>query len=460
MNKTGIMNKLIFTSAQPHQLEEIFVMYTKAIQEMNANKIYQWDERYPDKEILAEDISKQEMTVVLQGTEMVAAYVLNQECDEEYKNGKWKDSDAKYYIIHRLCVNPKFQNQGIARRVMLHIEKELKQQGIECIRLDAFTENPYALKLYRSLGYEITGYVEWRKGRFCLMEKLLGCTSEDKVAIVCCSNGQAITYKEKIKRLQDTITQIGLVPVMGEFVYEKDSVFSGSAQQRAESLMKFYLDNEIKAIFDISGGDIANEILPYLDFDVIAESKKLFWGYSDLTTIINAIYAKTGKESVLYQVRNLIYDDAENQINNFRNTVMNGTNDLFDFKYSFVQKEEMYGTVIGGNIRCLLKLAGTEYWPNMNRKILLLEAYGGIVPQMVTYLNQLSQMGVFKKISGILLGTFTKMESENSTPTMIELVKRYAGTEIPIACTNEIGHGTNSKGIVIGKDIQLVRRNL
>ena len=123
----------------------------------------------------------------------------------------------------------------------------------------------------------------------------------DKVAIVCCSNGQAVTYQENISCLQDTLTQIGLIPVMGEYIYQKESVFSGSAEERAESLMRFYRDDEIKAIFDISGGDIANEILPYLDFDVIAESEKLFWGYSDLTTIINAIYAKTGKESVLYQ---------------------------------------------------------------------------------------------------------------------------------------------------------------
>ena len=56
--------------------------------------------------------------------------------------------------------------------------------------------------------------------------------------------------------------------------------------------MNFYQDREIQMIFDISGGDIANEILPYLDFEVIAENPKPFWGYSDLTTIMNAIYAK------------------------------------------------------------------------------------------------------------------------------------------------------------------------
>ena len=52
---------------------------------------------------------------------------------------------------------------------------------------------------------------------------------------------------------------------------------------------------EITDIYDISGGDIANEILPYLDFEVIKNSGKRFWGYSDLTTVINAIYEKTGK---------------------------------------------------------------------------------------------------------------------------------------------------------------------
>lgn len=278
---------------------------------------------------------------------------------------------------------------------------------------------------------------------------------EDKVAIVCCSNGQVVSYEDKLRKLETVITQIGLIPVWGDYIYQKDSVFSGSAKERAESLMNFYKDNQIKAIFDISGGDIANEILPYLDFEVIAESNKMLWGYSDLTTILNTIYAKTGKESVLYQVRNLIYDDAENQISHFKNTVMSGRQDLFDFSYSFYQQKEMKGTVVGGNIRCLLKLAGTEYWPDMDGKILLLEAYSGEVPQMVTYLNQLKQIGVFQKVSGILLGTFTKMEEKNCVPQITELVRRYAGENIPIACTTEIGHGTNSKGIIIGRELIL-----
>jgi muramoyltetrapeptide carboxypeptidase LdcA involved in peptidoglycan recycling len=278
---------------------------------------------------------------------------------------------------------------------------------------------------------------------------------QSKVALVCCSNGQKVEYKEKLHELEQTLTQIGLVPVWSDYIYEKESVFSGFPKQRAETLMHFYRDEDIKAIFDISGGDIANEILPYMDFKDIEKSDKLFWGYSDLTTIINAIYTKTGKASVLYQVKNLVYEDSARQIHNFTNSVMQERHDLFDFQYHFLQKEEMSGVVVGGNIRCLLKLAGTEYWPDMEGKILLLESLGGTVPQMVTYLSQLKQMGVFSKVAGILLGTFTQMERDKCCPGIAELVKRYVGEALPIAATREIGHGADSKAIVIGKKMNL-----
>ena len=130
-------------------------------------------------------------------------------------------------------------------------------------------------------------------------------------------------------------------------------------------------------------------------------------------------------------------------------------NKLFSPEYRFIQKESMEGIVVGGNIRCLIKLSGTPYWPDMNNKILLLESLGGEVPQMVTYLNQLKQIGVFEKINGILLGTFTTMEKKQCQPDIVSLVKEYAGAELPIAVTKEIGHGKDSKAMVIGKYMSL-----
>jgi len=276
-----------------------------------------------------------------------------------------------------------------------------------------------------------------------------------KVGIVACSNGQKKEYAEQIKTLENTLLDIGLQPVFSGYIYEKESVFSGTAQERAEALMQMYENEEITEIFDISGGDIANGILPYLDYDRISRCDKRFWGYSDLTTVNNAIYAKTGKPSVLYQVKNLVWDESGQQVENFRNTMTEGGDDLFHLDYHFIQQQKMEGVVVGGNIRCFLKLAGTEYMPNLTGKILLLESLGGTVAQMETYLCQLQQLGAFEKVAGILLGTFTEMESNQCQPTIEMLVKRIAGNQLPIAKTKEIGHGTDSKAIVIGQTVTL-----
>ncbi len=277
----------------------------------------------------------------------------------------------------------------------------------------------------------------------------------DKIGIVCCSNGQKHYYAEKLKCLETTLREMGLQPVFSNYIYEKEDVFSGTAKERADALMEFYRDDTIKGIFDISGGDVANGILPYLDYDIIANSSKLFWGYSDLTTVLNAIYTKTGKASVLYQIRNLIYDCKEVQIADFRNTVLQNEADLFQWEYEFIQQRGMNGVVVGGNIRCFLKLAGTEYMPDLSGKILLLESYSGTVAKMETYLCQLQQLGAFDKVAGILLGTFTEMEAKKCTLGIVELVKRIADEELPIAVTRKIGHGTDSKGILIGRELTL-----
>ena len=276
-----------------------------------------------------------------------------------------------------------------------------------------------------------------------------------KVGIVCCSNGLNKNQAATINMLVQLLEKSGFVPELSPYLYGDENGRAGTAQERADALMHFYKDEAVDEIFDVSGGDMANEILPYLDFQTIAWSKKHFWGYSDLTTILNAIYARTGKSSVLYQVRNLTYDRSQEQLTDFLGTMLGGSSALYDFPCEFVRGTHMEGIVVGGNIRCLLKLAGTPFWPDMREKILLLEAYSGEVPQMVTYLSQLKQIGVFKKINGILLGTFTKMDANVCKPDMTELVLEFAEKRTPVAATSFIGHGTDSKAIRIGHHLKL-----
>ena len=162
--------KLEFRKATNEDLEEVFQVFVDAIAK---NGIPQWDEVYPDRGILKDDVSKDQLYVGTLDEKIVCVYVTNSECDEQYANGKWQYPDASFRVVHRLCVSPKFQNKGIGRAVSLHICEELKAEGVETIRLDAFTLNPSALKLYEDLGCVKVGTADWRKGRFYLMEKKL-----------------------------------------------------------------------------------------------------------------------------------------------------------------------------------------------------------------------------------------------------------------------------------------------
>lgn len=160
-----------FRKADSGDLDEVCTMVQDAATHMIEQNIFQWDELYPVREDFAEDIAKRQLMVGLVQGRIAVIYVLNQECDAEYDDGDWKYRDEPFYVIHRLCVSPGFQRMGIAASTLLHIEDTLKAVGIRAIRLDVFSGNPFALRLYERAGFFKTGEVHWRKGMFYLMEK-------------------------------------------------------------------------------------------------------------------------------------------------------------------------------------------------------------------------------------------------------------------------------------------------
>lgn len=162
-----------FRKGTAKDVAEIITFVDAAKVVMDSQGIFQWDEIYPTKEDFAEDERNGYLQVGTIDGKIAVVFVLNQLSDEEYKTGKWAHPEKSYKVIHRLCVNPEFQNMGVGRQTMLYIEGLLRSEGVEAIRLDAFTQNPYSLKLYDKLGFARVGYADWRKGRFYLMEKYL-----------------------------------------------------------------------------------------------------------------------------------------------------------------------------------------------------------------------------------------------------------------------------------------------
>jgi ribosomal protein S18 acetylase RimI-like enzyme len=85
----------------------------------------------------------------------------------------WNYRGKNFVILHRLCVKAERQNEGIGTKTMIEIERRVKNTGIQAIRLDTFSQNPFALNMYKKLGYKKTGQAHWRKGLFYLFEKQL-----------------------------------------------------------------------------------------------------------------------------------------------------------------------------------------------------------------------------------------------------------------------------------------------
>lgn len=272
--------------------------------------------------------------------------------------------------------------------------------------------------------------------------------NNDKIALVVCSNGKNIEDKDRLKKLESILVEMGLVPIFTKYIYKDKFGHGAKAQVRAEELMSFYKNKEIKAIFDISGGDIANEVLDYLDYDAIKRNYKPFFGYSDLTTVLNALVSKINEINYLYQILNILESDKIRE--NFEDTFLKNNQTLFDVNWKFFQGNSIEGRVVGGNIRCFLKLAGTKYFPEVENKVLFIEGLGTSIEGLVTHLAQLKQIGVFDKISGLLIGTFTKIEKEISEEELFELVKDYIPEHVPVVKTSEVGHAKDSKVLKIG----------
>ena len=275
----------------------------------------------------------------------------------------------------------------------------------------------------------------------------------DKIALVVCSNGKNIEDKGRLEKLEDILVQMGLVPIFTKYIYKDKFGRGAKSEVRAEELMSFYKNKEIKAIFDISGGDISNEVLDHLDYDVIKRNYKPFFGYSDLTTVLNALRSQTSEVNYLYQILNII--ESEEIKTSVENTLMKNEQTLFDVKWKFLQGSRIEGEVIGGNIRCFLKLAGTRYFPEVENKVLFIEGLGTSIEGLVTHLAQLKQIGVFDKISGLLIGTFTKIEKEISVEELFELIQEYIPSSLAVAKTQEVGHAKNSKALKIGEKIYI-----
>jgi len=153
--------------------DNLLALVTACIDGMRAQHIDQWDAQYPDAVAIDRDLAQGTAYVGLWGDTLVTMIVVNEYQDAEYAEVAWQWTDGSIAVVHRLMVHPQAEGRRLARVMMAFAEQLAAEQDHTIIRLDAFSLNPRALRLYHALGYRDAGTIRLRKGIFHCFEKRL-----------------------------------------------------------------------------------------------------------------------------------------------------------------------------------------------------------------------------------------------------------------------------------------------
>lgn len=234
---------------------------------------------------------------------------------------------------------------------------------------------------------------------------------------------------------------------------QRGRVWRVNPRVRAELLTELFADAAVDAIFDITGGDLANEVLGWVDWNIVADNPKPFAGYSDLSVVVNALVASgsggsptvragaagTGRTATLWNPWTALergpWDVAQILAGGrIRPACDHELPDL---------------PIIGGNVRCLAKLGGTRWWPAPGGgHLVLLEGMATSLEAVATYAEQLRQLGLFRGAAGLILGQFTHIDAAGQRDVVTATLQEITGLEIWHA--PEIGHSRSAAPVTIG----------
>ena len=275
----------------------------------------------------------------------------------------------------------------------------------------------------------------------------------------------AIVKGEQRRLAEERLMELGFKVTYGNTALVHDDFFSNSIEDRIEDLHDAFRDPNVKGIFTAIGGYNANQLLRYIDYDLIKENPKVLMGYSDITAILLAIYKKTGlttypgphfstfgmkagleytmeyfKKAVL-QVEDFYLEPSETWSDDSWHLEQDDRTFHTNSGYMVIQEGEATGTIIGGNLCTINLLQGTEYMPSLKDSILFIEDDEESHPfSFDRDLQSLLQLPDASGIKGIVIGRFQK-ESGMTDYALQEIIatkKEING--IPVIANANFGH--------------------
>ena len=260
-------------------------------------------------------------------------------------------------------------------------------------------------------------------------------------------------------RAEEFLTKKGFKVKRGKYVLENYYGSAGTKEQKAEDMIAMFKDKEVKAIICLTGGKTCNTFIDLLDYEVIKQNPKIITGYSDITVLLQSFYKKT--DLVTFHgpsFKDFGRDNAEEHFKEFESVFVNKKIGKFAMgEKNFIRQGKASGKLIGTNLGCMMHLLGTEYFPNMQDKILLIESYKTSINECQRRFAQLKQNEIFDKVNGIIIGyNYDLQKNGDIYPQMEDILLEYTKEyDFPIVKCNDFGHKMVNSVIPIGVDINL-----
>lgn len=256
-----------------------------------------------------------------------------------------------------------------------------------------------------------------------------------------------------------------------------DSFISSSIEKRVTDLHSAFKNKDNEIVLAVLGGYNCNQLLDYIDYELLKTNPKKICGYSDITVLLNAIYKMTGIVTYLgptfhsFSMKKGLETTIESftQVINEKEYVLSdpefySSDKWYDDqeKRKFIKNKGMItinngkaeGVIIGGNLCSFNLLQGTKYMPDLTDKILFLED-DALVGKEFPYefdrnLTSLIQQPNFNKVKGIVIGR-TQTQTAMTITKWKKILNKKELKEIPIIINANFGHTTPNATIPIGR---------
>ena len=261
-----------------------------------------------------------------------------------------------------------------------------------------------------------------------------------------------------------------------EHYFENDIFDSAPIASRVADLEAAFANETVDAILTTIGGFNCNELLPYLDFDLIAQNSKIFCGYSDTTALLNAIYAKTGMQTYMGPAYSSfkMEQGQQYQTTSWLNAVTQDTYQLtpslewssdawylpnaprtfYPTEWKVYNPGQASGIAIGGNISTLNLLTGTEFAPRPDKYVLFLEEAEDddylIIARHLTALLQ-----AYPNPQAVVFGRFPKETKLTEEILLTILDKHPILKKVPVLYDLDFAHTQPLFTITIGGQVEI-----